>query len=106
MLELGSRQVGKMPPPILFTPSPSFILMGDRSSRTHDSVDFHGVNVINATIIIQEILQKQKSSISQGRFLDNALSWFNPAQPSSPFLSMSCLLSWSLLLLFCCIPVP
>ncbi|KAF8801365.1 hypothetical protein BYT27DRAFT_7226924 [Phlegmacium glaucopus] len=38
-----------------------------KASRKRDSVDFHGVNVANATIIIQEILEEQRSSISQAK---------------------------------------
>lgn len=55
-------------------------------SRKPDSVDLHGgINVENATIIVQEILEEQKLSISQGGFLDNAISWFNSTQPCLAF---------------------
>jgi hypothetical protein len=50
-------------------------------------VDFHGVNVANATVIIKEILERRKSLISPGGFLATLFSWFNSTQ-SCPHFSL------------------
>jgi hypothetical protein len=54
-------------------------------------VDFHGVNVANATIIIQEILEKRKSLISQGGFLTTLHDSIPLSLALLSFLPMSCL---------------
>lgn len=84
MPELRSRPAGKALGLLLI---PAFVLLTEEhSSRKRDSVDFHGVGVENAIIIMQEILEKQKLLISQGGFLDNDVLWFNSAQSCSFFL--------------------